>query len=127
MSLAPAPIAPNPSGERARSPLALTTRVLEHVGTHLADGDLSAPTIAAAHHVSVRHLYASLARDGVSLRATIREQRLERCRRDLRDPAWAHLTAAAIGARWGFTDASHFGRVFRDACGRTPREWRLAA
>ncbi|MEZ0446328.1 helix-turn-helix domain-containing protein [Cellulomonas sp. ICMP 17802] len=109
-------------GPRASHPLVL--RVQEYVRTHLADRDLSAATIAAAHHVSVRHLYASLSRAGVALQASIREQRLEQCRRDLRDPRSAHLTVGAIGARWGFSDASHFGRVFRDAFGTTPREWR---
>lgn len=110
----------------ARQPLAgsLVLRVQEYVRTHLADPELSAATIAAAHHVSVRHLYASLARAGVALQATIREQRLEQCRRELRDPAYAHLTTGAVGARWGFTEASHFGRAFRDAYGTTPRGWR---
>jgi len=114
--------------ERARVSLAdsLVLRVQEYVRTHLADRDLSATTIAAAHHVSVRHLYASLARAGVALQATIRDQRLEQCRRDLRDPRCAHLTAGAVGARWGFADASHFGRLFRDAYGTTPRDWRSA-
>ena len=104
-------------GDRGRPPLAgsLVLRVQEHVRAHLADRDLSARTIAAAHHVSVRHLYASFARAGIALRPTIREQRLERCRRDLRDPRSAHLTAAAIGARWGFADPSHFSRTFRAA------------
>jgi len=105
----------------------LALRVQEHVRAHLADGDLSAATIAAAHHVSVRHLYAELARAGVSLHDTIRSLRLQECRRDLRDPSSAHLTASTIGARWGFADASHFGRVFRDAYGVTPREWRTTA
>lgn len=114
--------------ELAAAPLhgSLVLRVQEYVRAHLADRGLSAATIAAAHHVSVRQLYAELARAGIRLGDWIRAARLEACRRDLRDPASAHLTAATVGARWGFTDASHFGRVFRDAFGTTPREWRLA-
>jgi AraC-like DNA-binding protein len=104
----------------------LVLRVQGHVRAHLADRDLSAATIAAAHHVSVRYLYAELARAGIRLGDWIREQRLEACRRELRDPASAHLTVASIGARWGFVDPSHFGRVFRDAVGVTPRDWRAA-
>ncbi|NUU19176.1 helix-turn-helix domain-containing protein [Cellulomonas humilata] len=112
----------------AAAPLhgSLVLRVQEYVRAHLADRGLSAATIAAAHHVSVRHLYAELARAGIRLGDWIRTARLEACRRDLRDPASAHLTAATVGARWGFADASHFGRLFRDAFGTTPREWRLA-
>jgi len=112
----------------AAAPLqgSLVLRVREYVRTHLADRDLSATTIAAAHHVSVRHLYAELERAGVGLQDTIRALRLQECRRALRDPASAHLTVSGIGARWGFVDASHFGRVFRREYGMTPREWRAA-
>jgi AraC-like DNA-binding protein len=31
---------------------------------------------------------------------------------------------AAVARRWGFTDATHFGRRFRAAYGISPREWR---
>ena len=112
----------------AAAPLqgSLVLRVQEYVRRHLADRDLSAATIAAAHHVSVRHLYAELERAGVGLQDTIRSLRLQECRRALRDPASAHLTVSGIGARWGFVDASHFGRVFRREYGMTPREWRAA-
>lgn len=108
--------------EPAAAPL--VGRVREYVRAHLADRDLTAASIAAAHHVSVRHLYASLARAGIGLHDTIRSWRLEECRRDLRAPACAHLTVGSVGARWGFADASHFGRMFRAAYGVTPREWR---
>ena len=113
---------------RAAAPLqgSLVLRVREYVRTHLTDRNLSATTIAAEHHVSVRHLYAELERAGVGLQATVRSLRLQECRRALRDPACAHLTVSSIGARWGFVDASHFGRVFRREYGMTPREWRAA-
>ncbi|KQR17461.1 helix-turn-helix domain-containing protein [Cellulomonas sp. Leaf334] len=113
----------------AAAPLqgSLVLRVQEYVRMHLADRDLTAARVAAAHHVSVRHLYAELERAGVGLQDTIRALRLHECRRALRDPASAHLTVAAVGARWGFVDASHFGRVFRREYGMTPREWRAAS
>jgi AraC-like DNA-binding protein len=108
----------------AREPLhsTLAARVLEHVRLHLADPDLGAASIAAAHHVSVRHLYAVLARAGIGLGDRIRSDRLEACRRDLaRDPGAA---VGAVARRWGFVDASHFSRAFRAKYGMSPREWR---
>ncbi|MFF3462175.1 helix-turn-helix transcriptional regulator [Streptomyces sp. NPDC002619] len=33
---------------------------------------------------------------------------------------------AAIARRWGFVSRSHFSRVFRTACGMSPREWQAA-
>ncbi|GGG11447.1 hypothetical protein GCM10007304_26850 [Rhodococcoides trifolii] len=112
--------------ERCREPLftSLALRVKRYVADHLGDRDLTPDSIAAAHHVSVRHLYQVMARDGVRLSASIREQRLEACRRDLRNPRRASHTVAAVGARWGFADASHFGRVFKAAYGTTPHDWR---
>ncbi len=110
----------------ARGPLeaSLVVRVQQYVRDHLGERDLTAPRIAAAHHVSVRHLYAVLARAGVGLHAWITEQRMARVRDDLRDPRAAHLAVATIGARWGFVDPSHFGRLFKRRHGCTPNEWR---
>jgi AraC-like DNA-binding protein len=115
--------------EAAPGPLAesLVLRVQQYVRDHLPERDLTPQRIAAAHHVSVRHLYATLARAGIGLHATIQDQRLEECRRELRRPGSAHLAVATIGARWGFVDPSHFGRVFKAAYGMTPNEWRTSA
>lgn len=110
----------------AKQPLesSLVLRVQQFVRTHLGDRDLTPTRIAAEHHVSVRHLYATMARAGIGLHESIQQQRLEECRRDLRDQRSAHLAVATIGARWGFVDPSHFGRVFKAAYGLTPNEWR---
>jgi AraC-like DNA-binding protein len=54
----------------------------------------------------------------------IRRRPVERCRRDLLDPARATEPVGAIGMRWGFRDAAHFSRVFRAAYGMPPAECR---
>jgi AraC-like DNA-binding protein len=110
----------------AKEPLhrTLLQRVTAYVRLHLADRDLNAARIAAAHHVSVRQLYLTLARAGISLGDWIRDQRLEECRRELILPRNDLLTIEEIAHRWGFTSASHFSRVFRAAYGQSPSEWR---
>ena len=110
----------------AREPLdqSLALRVQRYVAAHLGSRDLNAETIAAAHHVSVRQLYKVLARADIRLTDTIRRQRLEACRRELRDDRRRHVAIATISARWGFADPSHFSRVFRAEYGMTPLEWR---
>lgn len=110
----------------AREPLesSLTLRIQQYIRSHLAERDLTAARIAAAHHISVRHLFSTMSRAGQSVHGSIQRQRLEECRRDLRNPAYAHLAAATVGARWGFVDPSHFGRSFKTAYGLTPNEWR---
>lgn len=105
---------------------ALQMQIMEYVRAHLADPDLNAAQIAAAHYISVRHLYTVLGRAGISLGDWIRTHRLEQCRHDLRLPAAASMTIAAIAHRWGFRDATNFGRAFRAVYGLTPREWRDA-
>ena len=62
-----------------------------------------------------------------SLAAAERRARLERCRRDLADPALAGETILAIATRWGLHDRAHFSRLFRAAYGCSPREYRLSA
>lgn len=115
--------------ELGREPLdaSLALRVRRYISTNLRDRDMSTDSIAAAHHVSPRHLYNVMARDGVRLHEFIRQQRLEACRRELRDGTRAHLAVATIGAHWGFVDPSHFGRVFKAAYAMTPHEWRSSS
>src|SRR5690606_31419702 len=94
---------------------------------HLADPDLSPATVAAAHHVSVRQLHRLFEGRDETVAARIRARRLERCRRDLLDPALAEQTVAAIGARWGLPNPSQLSRLFRQAYGVTPSELRRTA
>jgi AraC-like DNA-binding protein len=56
----------------------------------------------------------------------IRRRRLERCARDLLDPALRGEPVGAIGARWGLTNPAHFSRVFRAAYGVPRAEYRRA-
>jgi AraC-like DNA-binding protein len=110
----------------AREPLAqsLEQRVMDYARAHLADHELGAAQIAAEHHISVRHLYSILARCGISLGEWVRAHRLEECRKDLAKPGAESLTIAFIAQRWGFGDATNFGRAFKAAYGLSPRDWR---
>jgi AraC-like DNA-binding protein len=110
----------------ARAPLeaTLSLRVTQYIRMHLADPDLSAARIAAAHGISVRHLYAVLSRSGISLGDWIRARRLAECRDELAGPNGQLRTIAAIGRSWGFVDATHFSKVFKRAYGMSPRDWR---
>ncbi|MER7665819.1 helix-turn-helix domain-containing protein [Streptomyces sp. NPDC096193] len=110
----------------ARAPLeaTLSLRITQYLRQRLADPDLSAARIAAAHDISVRHLYDVLSRSGISLGDWIRTRRLAECRRELAGPDGRLRTIAAIGRRWGFMDATHFSKVFKQAYGISPRAWR---
>jgi AraC-like DNA-binding protein len=101
---------------------ALVTRIEAYVQQHLADPGLSPESIAHAHHISVRQLYKLWSGRELGLAEWIMRGRLEGARRDLRRNE--SLPIAALARRWGFTDATHFGRRFRSAYGISPREWR---
>lgn len=113
-----------PDDRLAREPVheTLHHRIMAYLELHLAEHDLTPARIAAAHHISVRQLYAVLSRAGVSLGDWIRTRRLEQCRTELA-AGTPHLTVAGVGRRWGFVNATHFSRLFREAYGVAPREY----
>ncbi|WP_367138553.1 helix-turn-helix domain-containing protein [Saccharothrix sp. HUAS TT1] len=102
----------------------LLAQVMRHGEARLGDFELTPHDLAQANHVSVRHLQQLFADKGTSPARWIREKRLEQCYADLCDLAKRHLSVAAIGARWGLPNASHFSRQFRLRYGVTPRELR---
>jgi AraC-like DNA-binding protein len=105
----------------------LATSVREYIEANLADPQLSPASIATAHFISTRHLHNVFHESGSTVASWIRSQRLERIRRDLRDPLHNGLSVGAVAARWGFLDAAHFSRSFRDAYGLSPSDWRRGA
>jgi AraC-like DNA-binding protein len=113
------------SDKLASEPLVATLkiRILEYARIHLGDPDLCADKIAAAHYISVRHLYKVLAEGAIGLADWIRTHRLEACRQELAKSATS-ITIASVARKNGFSDTSSFSRAFRMEYGLSPREWR---
>ncbi|WP_433794524.1 helix-turn-helix domain-containing protein [Actinoplanes sp. CA-252034] len=105
----------------------LLVRVRAFVRENLGDSELSAPMIAAAHHISVRHLYNVCSRAGLSLEQWIISERLRGARHDLLSPAHRHQPVAAVARSWGFRDPTHFTRRFKARYGVTPSRLRRAS
>ncbi|MFE1446791.1 helix-turn-helix domain-containing protein [Streptomyces olivaceoviridis] len=105
----------------------LYARVTSFIEKHLGDPALTVDQVAAAHHISTRSLHRLFQAHGASVRASIREQRLERCRRELSDPAQRHVPIRAIAARWGYPRPADFTRAFRAAYGAAPADYRRQA
>jgi AraC-like DNA-binding protein len=103
---------------------ALLLEIHAFIERRLADPDLSPAQIAQHHHISLRLLHKLFEEQQETVGAWIRRRRLERCRRDLQNPALRDRSVAAIAARSGFREASHFSRAFRREYGLTPTEFR---
>lgn len=102
----------------------LLQKIFRYIETHLTSPDLTPNTIASHHYISIRHLHALFQEAGTTVSAMIRERRLERCRLDLVDPVLADRNISAVAAKWGFTDAAHFSRLFKATYGVSPSEVR---
>jgi AraC-like DNA-binding protein len=102
----------------------LRMRIDQFIENHLGNPDLTPATVAAAHHVSLRHLQQLFAASGDTPAAWIRHRRLERCLRDLANPCLRQQPVYVVAARWGFTGQAHFSRLFRATYGITAAEYR---
>ncbi|WP_328467818.1 helix-turn-helix domain-containing protein [Actinoplanes sp. NBC_00393] len=102
----------------------LLTRIRLYVRQHLTDPGLTPAQIAAAHNISLRHLYQICARADLSLEQWIIAERLQGARQELVRRASAHRSIAAIARGWGFRDPTHFTRRFKDRYGVSPSQWR---
>ena len=103
---------------------ALLYRLKNYILTHLSDPELSMPRAAAAIGISPRYASDLMAAEQTSFRSYVQTQRLERCKRDLSDPAHTARHVSDIAFAWGFNDLAHFSRIFKQRFGASPREWR---
>jgi AraC-like DNA-binding protein len=111
---------------RLRSRTELLLHAKAYVEANLSDPSLGPAEIARACSISTRYLHRLFEQEGQTVCEWIRTERLHRCRHDLLDPAFADHTIFAIATRWGLPNLPHFSRLFRNAYGRSPREFRAA-
>ena len=115
----------NDSGGSSSSQAAILHRICQFIETRLGDSNLSLAEVARAQRVSPRYLQKLFEAANGNFTRYIRERRLERCRAELAKPDDDASSVSSIAFRWGFTDAAHFSRVFRDKYGMSPRDYRL--
>ena len=99
-------------------------RVKRRIDERLADPALNVASLAADLGLSASQLHRIFRNEPLTPAQTIWEKRLDAASRDLLEPRLAGRSVAEIAYAWGFSDAAHFSRAFRDRFGRSPREWR---
>ncbi|WP_167343352.1 helix-turn-helix domain-containing protein [Rhodococcus erythropolis] len=110
--------------ERDDDSVRMVDKVRLHINRCLADPELSPPTLAVDLHVSVRFLHRLFEAESETVTAYIRRRRLEGIRNDLANPGLDTLTVTEIATRWGLTDLSTFGRLFKQAFDEAPSQFR---
>jgi AraC-like DNA-binding protein len=105
----------------------LLQRAYQIIDARLSDPDLSMKKVAVELKISLRYLYKLFASSGEGFGRYVKRRRLDRCRCDLGNPIYAHVNVSEICFRWGFNEAAHFSRVFREQFEMSPRAWRKAA
>jgi AraC family transcriptional activator of tynA and feaB len=104
--------------------LPLLRRQLEAwIVKHLSAGAIRVKDLAAAHNVAPRTVHRAFEATGDTVGSIVRKYRLAAARDDLVN---TNLSIAAIAHRWGFCDASHFGREFRRQMSLSPGDYREA-
>ena len=106
------------------TPAALAERIRDCLKHLCADPEVTAQSVAQALNVSVRTVHRALTSTGETFGALLVTQRVELAGRMLLSSSFKHLTTAEIGRRAGFSDPSHFVRVFKRYTGQTPAERR---
>ena len=102
-------------------------RIRQYMDEHVRDPSLTIEMIAAHLGMSCGHLHRVFKNEAMSPSQYLWSQRLDACSRELIDLRKANLSVAAIAFSWGFNDAAHFSRAFRERFHCSPREWRRQA
>lgn len=96
----------------------------EHLRDSLADPSLDVAAMARFLRIGERQIHHMFARQGTTPTRWLKRERLTMIARDLRNPRLRGRTVSAIAFDWGYSDAAHFSRSFRDAFGMPPVVWR---
>ncbi|MCC7461027.1 MAG: helix-turn-helix domain-containing protein [Gammaproteobacteria bacterium] len=99
-------------------------RICRFIDQHLGDPELDPARIASHFRISPRYIHKLFEHQDEAVSRYILRRRLEAARRSLVDVAQGAKTVSAIAYEWGFSNTTHFARVFRDRFGAAPSDLR---
>ncbi len=103
---------------------ALLERIKQYIEINIRDPQLTPAQVASHHHISERYQRMLFASKGATVSRYILDKRLELCRESLENHAFRDYSLTQIAFSYGFNDAAHFSRRFRERYGASPREYR---
>ncbi|HEY0300512.1 MAG TPA: helix-turn-helix domain-containing protein [Rhizomicrobium sp.] len=101
-------------------------QIKRYIEANLRNPNLNVRSVAAAFGISPRYLHVLFAGERETVSSFILRRRVEACGRQLTDMLWQGRTITEIAFGWGFNNATHFARVFREHYGTSPRAYRNA-
>ena len=103
---------------------AMLERLKQFIEINIRHPQLSPALIAAHHQISERYQRMLFASTGTTVSRYILEQRLALCREALENTSLRDYSITQIAFSYGFNDAAHFSRKFRERYGISPKECR---
>jgi len=116
-----------PVGESSASAVvaARLDAALDHIAAHFQDPGLSLGAVARSQSISPRYLQRLMESSGTSFTARVNELRLQRAFALLTETADGLHRISDIALEAGFSDMSHFNRLFRARFGDSPKGVRV--
>lgn len=110
--------------EISRSGAVRLLEVKAYINANLKDPGLYVESIAQALKISPRYLHALFQKEKTTIACYIRDLRLEKCARDLKDPLLSQRSITEIAYAWGFSSHTNFTKLFRKRFDMSPRDYR---
>ena len=103
---------------------AMLERIKQYIEINLRNPQLSPALIAAHHRISERYQRMLFASTGTTLTRYILDRRLELCKEALLNSGFTGYNVTQLAFSYGFSDAAHFSRKFKERYGVSPKEYR---
>lgn len=100
-------------------------RIKRFIANQLSDTELNTEVISRAVGLSPRYINNLFNEDNTSLMRYLTKQRLSRSRHYLATPLYNYLSITEVAMKSGFSNMAHFSRIFRQAYGLSPSDYRL--
>ena len=99
-------------------------RIKQYIEINIRHPQLSPALVARHHHISERYQRMLFASTGTTISRFILNMRLELCREALDNHELRDYSISQIAFGYGFNDAAHFSRKFKERYGDSPKEYR---
>ncbi len=103
---------------------AMLERLQQYIALNIRNPLLSPSLIAGQHRISERYQRMLFASIGTTVSRYVLERRLELCRAALEDSALVDYNLTQLAFSFGFNDAAHFSRKFKEKYKISPRAYR---